>query len=362
MQGISEMLCIWPISGALYEYVSVFVDQEVGEAVGIAYWFTNAMGFAAILMTTAGEVGYWSSDGYLKGFLMLSGIPAILVGINTLGVKLYGWIELVGGSLKLSFILAIIVTTLAIICGAGQDSQSVRTKWNGSHYDKDAAKNHPIAFFMCLSIAAFAFVGVEITAATALEAKASTRQQIVPTTRLKRPATKLPLVVGTVYVLAAIMLALAVDANSPSLPPQGWVNPTTQSTSKSDSAFVQAAETARITALPSVITTFIVFTALTSANTALYVASRTLFGLARESGSWFGYFGVTDGTRRVPLRALWASAAFFFVGYFCYLPSQNGVNTVKFLQIASHCPPNSLSGLRRLVKYELNILHHCMGV
>jgi amino acid transporter len=332
MQGISEMLCIWPISGALYEYVSVFVDPEIGEAVGIAYWFTNAMGFAAIMMTASGEVEYWSTNGYLKGFLILSGVPAMLVGINTLGVELYGWIELVGGSLKLSFVLTIIVTTLAIVLGAGQDSQSVASKWNGSHYDMEAAKNHPIAFFMCLPIAAFAFVGIEITAATALEAKASTRRQIVPTTRLKRPATKLPLVVGTIYVLAAIMIALAVDANSPSLPPQGWVSPLIPSTSKSDSAFVQAAEAAQIHALPSVITAFIVFTALTAANTALYVASRTLFGLARESGSWFGYFGVTDGTHRVPLRALWASAIFFFVGYFCYLPSQNGVNAVSYCQ------------------------------
>ena len=52
MQGLAEMLCIWPISGALYEYVSVFVDPEVGEAVGIAYWFTNAIGFAAIMMVS----------------------------------------------------------------------------------------------------------------------------------------------------------------------------------------------------------------------------------------------------------------------------------------------------------------------
>jgi amino acid transporter len=138
-------------------------------------------------------------------------------------------------------------------------------------------------------------------------------------------------VVGTIYVLAAIMIALAVDANSPSLPPHGWVNPTIAS-NKSNSAFVQAAEAAGINGLPSVITVFIVFTAITAANTNLYVASRTLFGLARESGSWFGYFGVTDGTRKVPLRALFASAIFFFLGYFCYLPSQNGVNAVDTLK------------------------------
>lgn len=38
MQCITEMLCIWPIPGALSVYVSEFVDVELGIAVGITYW------------------------------------------------------------------------------------------------------------------------------------------------------------------------------------------------------------------------------------------------------------------------------------------------------------------------------------
>ena len=38
MQCIAEMLCIWPISGALTGYVREFVDAELGIAVGVAYW------------------------------------------------------------------------------------------------------------------------------------------------------------------------------------------------------------------------------------------------------------------------------------------------------------------------------------
>lgn len=38
MQCITEMLCIWPIPGALSVYVSEFVDKELGIAVGCAYW------------------------------------------------------------------------------------------------------------------------------------------------------------------------------------------------------------------------------------------------------------------------------------------------------------------------------------
>jgi amino acid transporter len=39
MQCIAEMLCIWPISGALSVYVTEFVDAELGIAVGVAYWY-----------------------------------------------------------------------------------------------------------------------------------------------------------------------------------------------------------------------------------------------------------------------------------------------------------------------------------
>jgi amino acid transporter len=38
MQCLTELLCIWPVPGAIYVYVSKFVDRELGIAVGIAYW------------------------------------------------------------------------------------------------------------------------------------------------------------------------------------------------------------------------------------------------------------------------------------------------------------------------------------
>lgn len=38
MQCIGEMICIWPVSGALTVFVQTFVDEELGIAVGVAYW------------------------------------------------------------------------------------------------------------------------------------------------------------------------------------------------------------------------------------------------------------------------------------------------------------------------------------
>ena len=38
MQCISEMLSIWPVPGALIEYVWTFVDEDLALTVGVAYW------------------------------------------------------------------------------------------------------------------------------------------------------------------------------------------------------------------------------------------------------------------------------------------------------------------------------------
>jgi amino acid transporter len=190
---------------------------------------------------------------------------------------------------------------------------------------------------MCLPIAAFAFVGVEITAATAVEASADTRSRTIPFAPLKGPATQLPLYVAGIYILAALAMALNIDSSSPNLPSQSWIsaNPNVTITSNSSSAFVQAAEAAQIPYLPSVMSAFILLTAFTSANTLLYVASRTLYGLAdANKGSKIGWLGITTERHHVPVRALFASAFFCFITYFSLITTNTGDTTSAVNQVS----------------------------
>ena len=39
MQCITEMLSIWPVPGALVEFVRTFVDEDLATTAGIAYWY-----------------------------------------------------------------------------------------------------------------------------------------------------------------------------------------------------------------------------------------------------------------------------------------------------------------------------------
>jgi amino acid transporter len=38
MEGLSEMVVLWPVSNAMVEYVRSFVDRELALVVGFAYW------------------------------------------------------------------------------------------------------------------------------------------------------------------------------------------------------------------------------------------------------------------------------------------------------------------------------------
>ncbi|KAE9378265.1 hypothetical protein N431DRAFT_175642 [Stipitochalara longipes BDJ] len=346
MQCIGEMLSIWPISGALNRFVEMFVDEELGIAVGVAYWFTNAMCFLVILIGLTEEMQYWSNNAYVQGIVLLSVLPSIILLVNFFGVKPYAWIEVIGGVLKSAFAYIIIIAVLAIICGAGKPQDSVSQKWHPGHYDKDAAPNHAIAFIMCLRLAAFDFVGIEMTAATALEAKTDiTRSNRRPIASIKVPATMLPAFLGVTYTIGAIMIALNVDSTSCSLPSQ-----VSDSTScnvsistmtgkfSSSSVFVQAAEASGISGLATTFTVFMLFSAITSLNTQLYVGSRTLFGLAdKYRRHWIGYFGITSPKRRVPIRAIVASAVFWFIGYFRFIKSDSGIQNLNtFFNIVSN--------------------------
>lgn len=181
-----------------------------------------------------------------------------------------------------------------------------------------------------MSITAFAFVGVEVVAACALEARPSTRTTRTTNNNvnqtIKFSAVYLPSLAAAVYVLAGFLVTLDVSATDSNLPQVSWGGGEA-SHSSTDSAFVLAALKSRIPALKDVINVFILMTAITCANTNLYVASRTLFGLTREleqgSGQpWYVNMLASLGTtndRRVPMRAMLASCVFLWTPFLLFI-------------------------------------------
>ncbi|KZN90988.1 Lysine/arginine permease [Penicillium chrysogenum] len=295
MQCITEMLCIWPIPGALSVYVSQFVDEELGIAVGVTYWTREE------LLTTIKD---WTSP---------------------------------------------------------------------TAFDTRAANNWGTALLMSISIATFAYTGVEVVAASALEArwlhrademspisdKLSRSNDVQVRRSFKFSAIFIPVLAMVAYTISGLLATLDIERKSCALPRLSWLSVDVEAgcTKPSNSAaFVAIATMSNIPHLADVFNAFLVFTCLSCAGTNLYVASRALFGLTSrldggEGQRWylrvFAWFGKTD-RRKVPLRAMIFSAVAFW--------------WVPFLQLirgstqSSATTDSSLKGTRASVDMFVEVL------
>lgn len=389
MQCISEMLLIWPVSGALRLFVQKFVDRELGYAVSVAYWFTYSMSFAALISATAGEARVWptvNNHPAVQAIVFFTLGWVVLLIFNMFGVRNYGRLEVLGGTLKLSFILIVMMMMIALNVGAGTCGYLGFTAYTTEgffSYDAVQAGSKGQAFFMALQTAAFAFIGIEIPAVLAVEAdimqapnqepEKFTGMMALPPLRvlrrlannfnlenrepanavLKFSAVYLSFCTACIYLLAGFLVTLNVSSSDRSLPSNGWeqtcrsggvtlCETQPKNCTKSNSAFVISAYNAELAGLPDVITIFLILTALSSANTALYVASRTLYDLGKqvqvpENGPWqikwprkiLSQFSKV-GNRRVPHYALLASTAMFvWVPYLSLLSKSQDIEKVS---------------------------------
>ena len=212
-----------------------------------------------------------------------------------------------------------------------------------------------------LSVAAFAFVGVEIPAATALEARITPNRagRGGPVDRsVKFSAIWVSVIVGLIYILGALLVSFNLPWEDPKLPRLSWlassngtvgsITGSESSANQSNSAFVIAARNSTISGhqgLADFINVCIMITALTAANTTLYVASRTLFSLTKgiEANAsspritrFLSFFGQTNH-RKVPMRALAASCFFCWVP-FLYLSNDKAPGT-KMAAVGGHTKP-----------------------
>ncbi|OJJ46050.1 hypothetical protein ASPZODRAFT_67618 [Penicilliopsis zonata CBS 506.65] len=354
MQCLGEMLALWPISGALIEFVGTFVDEDLGTTVGAAYWFAYSINFAALIIAAAEEMNYWNPGKAIEGTIMFFLIPTFLVLFNSFGVHLYGLTEVVGGSLKLLGVLVVIVSMILINVGVGSGKNLGTTYYKHGPmfpHEREIADNWVTALFISFSIAAFAYVGVEITAATAMEARIDHQNQDDEHTgslqqdRKATPAdlvsvrfssTWISFIAWLLYFVSGFLLTLNIQWNDIRLPRISWASTkgtaTAQSTGPSnpDSGFVVSAYLSKVPGLANMFTIVLMITALTAANTNLYVASRTLFGLTRKIDGarwkWLGFFGRTN-RYQVPVRAMFISCFFIWVP-FLYLSESTTITTL----------------------------------
>lgn len=193
-------------------------------------------------------------------------------------------------------------------------------------------------YSMCISTAVFSFVGVEVVAASALEAKWPQHNPDAENPSGKRSRPDSPLVgsgvkfsaiyisvLATVaYTLSGFLVSIDIKSDDCKLPRVTWDTKNTDCKDPgSHSAFVMIASGSKIPHLATVFNVFLVFTCVSCAGTNLYISSRALFGLTSQLKGGKGQkwhlrllakLGKTDH-RKVPRRAIIFSAVAF-----CWIP------------------------------------------
>jgi amino acid transporter len=174
--------------------------------------------------------------------------------------------------------------------------------------------NHSEAVCYAIPLVAYSFLGIEIVAVTAFEAKFSSS--------LKYPSRIIAYAVFSLYLLCTIGEVLTVswrDSHLPLIYGGGKnSNGTTAGPPNSTSIIVNAAWEAHHKKLAGFLNGCLIFSVLSASNTSLYVSSRTLYGLTRDipDTNWFGKklnrLSLVVPQTGVPAAALLFSAVSFF--------------------------------------------------
>ena len=106
MEGLAEMIVLWPVSNAMVEYVRVFVDRDLAIVVGLSYSYVSATRcdldgklltskpgstwssvFATLLIAASDFSEYWLPHQTWRTIIFFVAVPIGLLVINALGVK-----------------------------------------------------------------------------------------------------------------------------------------------------------------------------------------------------------------------------------------------------------------------------------
>ncbi|KAF1931660.1 uncharacterized protein M421DRAFT_417425 [Didymella exigua CBS 183.55] len=300
MTALGEMAAWIPHSSGFAGYATRFVDPALGFALGWTYWCKYIITTPNQLTASALIIQEWVPDTRVNPGIWILIFLVVICTVNYFGIKFFGELEFWLSSIKVIVIVGVIILSFLLAVGAGPGPAT------GFKYYKNPGAFKPYigtgaagkfyGFWSSLVNAVFAYLGTELIGVTVGEAQ--NPRKTIPR------AIKLTFYrILFFYCLSVFFLGMIVPYNSDDLK---FAN--TQKSKASASPFVVAIKLAGIKALPDILNACILLFTFSASNSDLYIASRTMYGLAEE-GHAPRIFKWTD-KRGVPVPALAISALF----------------------------------------------------
>ncbi|CZT08718.1 probable DIP5 Glutamate and aspartate permease-able to mediate transport of other amino acids [Rhynchosporium graminicola] len=345
MAALGEMAAWLPLPSGFTGYATRFVDPALGFCLGWNYWFKYIIVTPNNLTAASLVLQYWVSRDTVNPGAFIAVFLVAIVIINYFGVKFFGEFEFWLSSVKVVVILGLILLSLILACGGGPHGATGFQYWRNPgafhEYILKGAAGRFLATWATFTTAVFAYLGTELVGVTVGEA--SNPRKVIPR------AIKLTFYrILLFYVVLVFLLGMLVPYNSVDLKTAIEKGGNTAAASP----FVVAIINAGIPTLPGILNACVMIFVFSAANSDLYIASRTLFGLAHE-GKAPKIFTRTD-KRGVPIYALGLSVAFCLLaflgvstdsytvfGYFVNLVTMFGLLTWISILIAHICFVNA---------------------
>jgi yeast amino acid transporter len=114
--ALGELAVMYPINGAFYTYSVRFIDPGWGFAMGVNYAFNWLIVLPFELVASSITLQFWSDKLPNMGIFIAIFLVLVVV-INIFGVRGYGEVEFVLGTIKVIAILGFILLGIIINCG-----------------------------------------------------------------------------------------------------------------------------------------------------------------------------------------------------------------------------------------------------
>ncbi|KAI0032175.1 amino acid permease [Vararia minispora EC-137] len=304
MITLGEMISYLPIPGGHIKLAERFVDPAFSFTMGWNYWYNWVIVLPAELSAAAVLINFWDKNTSLNPAWVAICL-VVVVTINFLGAGAYGETEFFFASIKVLTITGLLILGIIIDLGGGPTHDRL-----GFRYWKDpgpfvqfdgiaGAKGRFLGWWSVMTRAAFSFIGTEIVAIAAGEAKN-------PRKNLPKAIRRVYIRILVFYIGGVTIIGLLVPSNDSGL--------NLSSGTAASSPFVIAITRARISVLPHIINAALLSSAWSAASSDMYTSSRALYGLAL-AGNAPKIFAKTLGKTGLPIFSLVVSTAFSLLAF-----------------------------------------------
>ncbi len=255
--SIAEMAVTHPVAGSFGVFAQTYLNEWSGFAVRVTYAFVQILAIGAEVTAVAIYFSIWFAA--VPQWVWVVGVSAGLIAVNGLRVGNFGEFEYWFAIIKVITILAFILVGLGLIFGVGP-ARAIGFSNLISH--GGLLPNGLKGVWLAMSLTLTSYMGVEIIAVTAGEAL--------------QPEKTIPRAMRTVILRLILFYLLSMTVMLSMTP---WDR---MGSGITGSPFVMAFAKAGIPFAAKIMNLVVITAALSSANTNLYLTSRTLFSLSQD--------------------------------------------------------------------------------